>query len=333
MHLKIKILLWIIAIPLLTACEKKTPSKEISFYYWKRNVTFGKTEKDYFRKLNCEKLYIRFFDIDVDSEDYLSPKSKIALFNPKELDAKYIPVVFITNRTFRKMEYSSPESLANSTHGLIEKIVEKNKIPSPDEIQIDCDWTTSTRENFFTFLRELKKLFGGKITCTLRLHQVKDMEMTGVPPVDKVYLMCYATSSPQDTDTQNSILDIELLKAYTGKLHKYPVELDVALPLYSWGVVTNHRGEIRLINNVDITDMVPEFFKQTGENTYEAQDDFFLQGIYLNKGFTLRIERIDPALLNEAKSYLDSKLKKNYHIVYYHLDKPFIERFTIDELK
>lgn len=317
----------------LTACEGEPKTHSISFYYWKRNVQIGDTEKNYFRKLDCDKLYLRFFDIDLEEDGYPTPRAKIALFDAKELKAEYVPVVFITNRTFKEMEYRTPESLASDVYELIRKIVEKNNIPPIKEIQIDCDWTQSTREAYFTFLRSLKEESGKSVTSTLRLHQVKDKDQAGIPPADKAYLMCYATSSPKDTDTENSILDMELLKSYTKNINKYPLPLDIALPLYSWGVVTNHRGEIRLINNVDITGMVPDYFKQTGTNTYEALDDFFLQGIYLNKGFTLRIERIEPALLNEAKSYLDDKIKGNYNIVYYHLDRPFIERFTVDELR
>lgn len=332
-HFKFILLSAAFILPLLTACHKEPQTHSVNFYYWKRNVQIGEVEKDYFRKLNSEKLYTRFFDIDIEKDGYPTPRAKIALFNPKELKAEYVPVVFITNRTFVEMEYRTPETLAQSVYELIQKIVEKNNIPPIREIQIDCDWNRATRYGFFTFLQKLKEESGKKITCTLRLHQVKDKEQTGVPPVDKAYLMCYATESPKVQNTQNSILDMELLRNYTKDINKYPLPLDIALPLYSWGVVTNHRDEIRLINNVDITGMVPEYFKEIGKNTYEAQDDFFLQGIYLNKGFTLRIERIEPSLLNEAKTYLDGKIKGSYNIVYYHLDKPFLERFTIDELK
>jgi len=317
---------------LLSACGKNK-SHNINFYYWKTNVSIGEREKEYFTKLDCEKLYIRFFDVDIDSDENPSPKAKIKLFDPQILKAEYVPVIFITNRTFQNMKYRTPKNIAYNVDDLIKRISKKNNIPEIEEIQIDCDWTAGTKENYFSFLYELKELSGKKISSTLRLHQIKDKESTGVPPVDKAYLMCYATASPKDTDVQNSILDIDLLKSYTKDINTYPLDFDVALPLYSWGVVTNHRGEIRLINNVDINDMIPDYFKETGENTYEALDDFFLQGIYLNKGFTLRIERIEPSLLNEAKSYLNGKLKSNYNIVYYHLDKPFIERFTIDELK
>ena len=318
---------------LFFSCDKEKHDRKINFYYWKTVVDFGETEKKYFDKLNSKKLYIRLFDVDLEPDGFPTPKAKIKLFDPKELKAEYIPVVFITNRTFTDMKYWNTESLARSINEMIDKIIEKNNIPASNEIQIDCDWTTTSRDDYFLFLKELRMISGKDITCTLRLHQVKDKELAGIPPVDKAYLMCYATTSPNDKNTQNSILDIELLKNYTKDINKYPLNLDIALPLYSWGVVTNHRGEIKLINNVDINSFVPDYFKEIGPNTYEAIDDFFLQGIYLNKGFTLRIERINPELLNEAKDYLDKKMNKQYNIVYYHLDKPFLERFSFEELR
>jgi hypothetical protein len=43
---------------------------------------------------------------------------------------------------------------------------------------------------------------------------VKDKAQTGVPPVEKVYLMCYSTSSPLENSSKNSILDVVILKNY-----------------------------------------------------------------------------------------------------------------------
>lgn len=327
----VKHILLLLLTIIMLACDTEQ-KHQINFYYWKTEVNIGDTEKKYFEKLNSKKLYLRFFDVDSNKDGYTSPKATVRLFDPSALDAEYIPVIFITNRTFALRGDRSNKMLAHNVHDLINNIVEKNNIPVTDEIQIDCDWTATTRDQYFDFLQELKTVSNKNITSTLRLHQVRDMVVMGVPPADKVYLMCYATSSPADLDTENSILDMDLLKGYTKNIEKYPLPIDIALPIYSWGVVTNHRGEIKLINNIDISNK-EDFLKPIGDNTYEATDDFFLRGIYLNKGFTLRIEQISPSLLQEAKDYLDQKIGKDYNIVYYHLDKPFLEKFTIDELK
>lgn len=325
-------LLVYVSIFFITSCKGDTRDN-VNFYYWKANVSIGDTEKEYFEKLNSKKLYIRYFDVDVEDKHYTSPKAKVKSFDSSILDADYVPVIFIVNDVFKDDVYdSSPKTLTNDVLTLMNLISEKNNI-SYDEIQIDCDWTASTADKYFSFLQQLAKISGKEITCTLRLHQIKDRNTTGVPPVSKGYLMCYATSSPKEKDVENSILDLDLVKSYTKDIETYPLPLAIALPIYSWGVVTNHLGNIRLINNIDISNISEEFLKKTGSNIYEVQEDFFLQGLYLNKGFTIRIEAISPELLRDTRHYLDKKLNKDYEIVYYHLDKPFLENYTIDQLK
>lgn len=316
---------------MLSSCnkEKKHP---VDFYYWKSRVSIGDTEKEYFKKMDSKRLYMRFFDIDKEENDIV-PKSKVGLFDPSALKgAEYIPVVFITNRTFIDITEDKLEWLVNRTAEMITMIGERNKVGEILEIQIDCDWTGETQTQYFHFLSLLKAKTQTIISCTLRLHQIKYKESVGIPPVHKAVLMCYATSNPSELSEKNSILDITLLKDYTAKINSYPFDLDIALPLYSWAIVSNHLGKIKLLNNVTSSDMDPVFFNTVGTNEYEAKDDFFFQGIYLNKGFRVKTEGITPELLNEAKTYLDNKIDRHYRIIYYHLDKPFLERFTTDQL-
>jgi hypothetical protein len=46
----------------------------------------------------------------------------------------------------------------------------------------------------------------------------------GIPPVRKVYLMCYSTSSPLENSDKNSILDIQILKNYLSEVQNYPIK-------------------------------------------------------------------------------------------------------------
>lgn len=315
-----------------TSCNRDESSHQIHFYYWKTDVHFGETEKDYFRSLSCKKLFIRLFDIDL-QDGLPSPIAKIKRFDAHVLPAEYVPVVFITNRTFTHLSDEAIEDLAINMNKLIQDIASANQFPNIHEINIDCDWTQSTRAAYFTFLKALRKQSGKKVSCTLRLHQIKDKKLTGIPPVAKGYLMCYATSEPTANSTINSILDISLLKSYTRNINEYPLAFDIALPLYSWGIVTNHLGDKKLINGLTPDDLQTPAFRATGENTFEVMQDCFLQGLYINKGFTIKLELITPQLLNEAKRYLHQKTDHDYDIVYFHLSKGFLKRFTIKELK
>jgi hypothetical protein len=316
---------------LLTAC-KKDREHAVDFYYWKTRVSFDTTEQDYFKKTGSNYLYIRFFDVDNDGSG-IRPTAKIQAFDCTLLPAEYVPVVFITNRTFIGINHQGIDELAQHVHDLIIETATQNHLPAIREMQIDCDWTNTTRNDYFSFLKKLKALSKKKITCTIRLHQIADKEKTGVPPVDKGYIMCYATSPPSDFTDKNSILDKTLLQSYMQTINDYPLDFDIALPLYSWAIVANHLGKIKLINGVTKQDISSEHrFKPLTDEIYEVSDDFFFHGIYLNKGFKIKTEDIRPELLRETKVWLNDKIKKDYRIVYYHLDKPFLEQYTITDL-
>jgi hypothetical protein len=320
-----------IAANLLSACGE-TPRHTVDFYCWKTNTAIDSIEQTYFNALGAQKLYVRFFDVDKNAGGAFA-NAQVKPFDVTVLHAEYVPVVFITNRTFVGATREDALVLAKKVAGLVKEIEETLQMPPSVELQMDCDWTASTRAAYFAFLQALGEVSGRKISGTLRLHQLKYQKQSGIPPLAKVYLMCYATSDPADKSERNSILDMNLLKDYTQNIAAYPLPLDVALPLYSWGVAVNQLGKIKLLNGLTHEDMQPPVFRQMNENTYEVTADCFLQGLYLNKGFTVRIESVDAALLQAAKQHLDKKLHRNYNIVYYHLDKIFLKKFTFDELK
>ena len=319
---------------MLSACAPKH-HHDVDFYYWKSKCTIGETERNYFNQLKSKRLFVRLFDVDVEGGKAVVV-GPIQAFSKKQLpndSAKVIPVVFITNQTF--LDYvsdSAVERLVANVNSTIAHIMETASV-AYDEIQIDCDWTQRTKEPYFRFLKQLAEQSGRNISCTLRLHQIRDYQKTGVPPVERGGLMCYATSSPLEGDTRNSILDIELLKAYTANINEYPLDFDVILPIYSWGIVTNHVGEVKLINGLTEDDLQTPMFEKTGDNLFLVKEDGFLQGMYVNKGFTIKIETITPELLAEAKQYLDHQIGKDFAWVYFHLSQGFLNRYTIDNLK
>lgn len=324
--------LCLIAFLLLFSCKPKLKEHPIQFYHWKTKVELGEIEKEYLQELNSDKLYIRVFDI-VQENAQSKPTAIIQEFDSKSLSIEYIPTIYIVNDVFIGISTDDAKELAENSHRLIEQIAIDNQFPDFNEIQIDCDWTESTRENYFQFLEELKTISNKKITSTLRLHQVKFKNKSGVPPIDKVYLMCYATSSPIEEIEKNSILDLPLLKDYLNTIDEYPLDLDVALPIYSWAIVTNHLGKKKLINAVSEEDLKTADYKKRSDGLYEVQTDVFLKGIYLNQGFKIKLETIPIELLKETRQFLDSKIKTEFDIVYYHLDATFLSRYSVEDLK
>lgn len=331
LNLTMKRLIYILIIPLLffNCSENKAHPKD--FYYWRSNFNINAKEKNVVQELDVQNLYIRFFDVDK-SQSVPQPVGMIKQFNSKVIDVNYIPTVFITNRTFAGISPNEVKHLAKNVHQLIFDIAKAGNLSSFNEIQIDCDWTKSTRNNYFLFLEELKEISQKQVSATLRLHQVKFKEREGIPPLDKMVLMCYATENPTEVEDKNSILDLNLAKDYLQNVDDYPIQLDVALPLYSWAIVTNPIGKVKLLNSFNVEELNGKPVVDKGNGKYEVTEDFFLRNFYLSKGFKIKIEAINQELLMQTKSFLDSKLKDDYRIIYYHLDEKFIQHYNLNQL-
>ena len=318
-----KVLPLLFAFLLVTSCNK-TKEHPYSFYYWKTNLKLNETEKKTLNESTDPYLYTRFFDVDKVGGKF-QPVAVITKDKSFETDKQIVPTVFITNQTFLHIQKEEIHFLAESINQLIQKKAKDYQLKINNEIQIDCDWTAGTKDDYFEFLKELKKISEKDITCTLRLHQVKDKILTRIPPVEKVYLMCYSTSSPLENSDKNSILDLNILKSYLSKLEDYPIKkIEVALPIYSWGIVTNHLGKHKLINALSAKDLDNPNFKKISDNEIVILKDGFYFGNFLNKGFKIKVEEISQEQLNNATEFLDKKIS-TYNIIYYLLDSKFVE--------
>ena len=321
------ILQFLIFILLLNSCSKTDINEDYGFYFWRSKLSLTGAEQQILSKSKVTTLYTRFFDVVKENNQFLEV-GVISVDKSFSTDKKIVPVIFITNETWLNIQPNEIEFLAQKINDHINRIKSDNRLTLENEIQIDSDWTVSTKTDYFKFLTTLKKLSKKKVTCTLRLHQVKDKLQTGIPPVEKMYLMCYATSSPLENQTQNSILDVRTLKSYLQNINDYPVKLDVALPIYSWGIVTNHVGKKKLINAITAEQLMQnKDFKKVGENNFEILKDSFYFGMYLNRGFKIKIEEIPEKDILESLTFINRKLDYHYNIIYYHLDARFTKNY------
>jgi hypothetical protein len=314
---------------LLFQCTSKTDnSSERAFYYWKTTMDFDKTSDSLANDLNLKTIYVRYFDVD------WSPSYKdaipVGILNENDWEGKahfknkkVIPTVFITNKTFRKLDEKGIERLAENLSKKIEQVNEKFESWYVDamvefddfkdstntgetyrkyrkaenaifqtmisEIQIDCDWTESTRDNFFQFLELLKpKLNGKTLSCTVRLHQYRDRKLMGIPPVDRGLLMCYNVGNVQQLTTKNAILDAEIVKQYL-KGKTYPIKLDIGLPIFSWAAWyrgNEFKGIVSGWNEVDAENQ--NLYKETSNHRYFLEADTVIGDNYLREGDLLR---------------------------------------------
>lgn len=306
---------------IVTSCKQESV-KPYTFYYWRTHLSLDTTEKEYLKKATSPYIYTRFFDIEkVDGK--FQPIAVITKDNTFKTEKEIVPVVFIKNDAFYNITSDEINFLVENVATLIKKKQTEFGFKISNQIQIDCDWTAGTSKEYFEFLKRLKDFSNKELSVTLRLHQVKDRKLSGVPPASKVYLMCYSTSSPLENSDRNSILDLPTLKTYLKNIDSYPLDIEIALPIYSWGIVTNHLGKHKLINALSAKDLKNVNFRKISETEVEIMKDGFYFGNFLNKGFTLKVEEISEKQLAELKNYLNKKLS-NYSIVYYHLDRKFV---------
>jgi hypothetical protein len=246
--------------------------------------------------------------------------------------SKFVPVVFITNKSFVQIADNQLDTFAVLILNKIKSMVGRYTIT---EIQIDCDWTERTRDTYFLFLKKLKTRLPPHqiLSVTLRLHQVKDRDKTGIPPVDRAMLMCYNMSNLDDPATENSIINPDLLRGYLKNIGQYPLPLDIALPLFSWGVVLRDGAAIKIINNLNHSEIDSNFNKKTN-NRYVLMRNSYFKGHYLYENDEIRLEDTPLSYLTETADFISQNIKKQpLTLAFYHLDSTVLKRYTYENLE
>ena len=317
-------------------CQKKDRQLTTAFYHWKTNAAVSDFEKKTVDSLGTKAIYKRI--VDWNDEAHFPEPISIAQ-NFKLNNFKIIPTVFITNKTFIQLADNQLDTFVSV---FFKKINENITEGSFDEIQVDCDWTQTTRDKFFLFLKKLKKVSQKKLSVTIRLHQVKDKNVMGVPPVDKGMLMVYNMGNLDDAKTQNSILDVKTLKLYVSNLKTYNLKLDIALPIFSWGVVVRDGEVVKLINGLTNDDFFPSCepqnfvplpIKKINSNRFEILENMYVKGFYLYKNDEIRLENTPLSILTETTDILAQNLDNQpLTIAFFHLDSVLLKRYTVKNL-
>lgn len=333
-----KISILVISVFLFFGCRQKSIVYP-TFYFWKTDYHNNKAETDYLDQFKSKALYVRIMDVDFDPDRQQSvPVSPIKFSDPLPTQVEIIPVVFLVNRIFNDTDSNKTKVLANRIANFVDAKVKQAGKQNYAELQIDCDWTKTTRDQYFEFLKQLKRqplLKGKNISVTLRLHQVKNVVTSGIPPVEKAMLMCYNMGNLRKYGDQNSILDQHEMDVYLKDyLKNYPLKLDVALPLFEWAVVFRNKayaGISKRINKTQIDDK--KLFRQRGNSIlYDLLMDYPAAG--LKQGDVIRWEEISNKNLLATSTFLSRYLKPGErNLVFYHLETDLLKHFTHEDLQ
>jgi hypothetical protein len=303
-----------------------------SFYYWKTVFTLTSKEQRALTALSVQKLYVKFFDVDWDSQKRSAlPVAKSIFSQTPPVNTTITPVVFITQEPLQNLDEKGLDSLGLHIGALLSSIATGNGLHLSNEIQLDCDWTQNTKAKYFYLINRLKQqpFFQKKIiSATIRLHQLKFLSQAGIPPVDKGLLMCYNMGNLRHPQTKNSIIDEGELKKYINNLDSYTLPLDVALPIFDWWVLfdrDNYKGLVREFSPGE---------RWGGKEKIQFERDTIINGFSFKAGQWVRHENSDAAVIKRCADRISDKLKqKELTVILYHLNQNNLANYSTHEME
>jgi hypothetical protein len=311
---------------LMLSCSQPPKQRGHGAYYWKTELRLTPPLRQFMEQGAARRLFVKFGDIGVQpNSGEIEPYALLRVVDTTHLAGlEIVPCFFITNEVFHRA------TDAGSTAWLAERVLEslgsvgaqlgKNALDWT-AVQIDCDWTATTRAPYFGFLKALQRLLPKtELQATIRLHQYRDPEHTGVPPVQRGTLMCYNTGEIGDESTENSIFSLKDATNYQAKAN-YPLPLDLALPMFRWAVVFREGTLWRIVPEPDDVALGDtEKYERNGQ-WHEVRKATFFGGHYLAPGDKIRLEGIEPKTLEQARPFFQQlRLADDATLLLYHLD-------------
>ncbi len=335
------------------SCEKERTVNR-GMYYWKNNQNeLNVNEAAFIADAQIQTCYVKFFEVAEDSVWDAAPVAKsklkfnysaIGLSAEKRLqvdtclqNVEIIPTVYIQNNVVLHLNKTALDTLAGNIIYLINKYWTDNRYTLNYSyfkcFQIDCDWTPKSRDNYFYLLTEIKKRASSTLlSCTLRLYPYAYQDIMGVPPVDRVMLMCYNLLEPLKEEDKNSILDLVELKAYLDLVDKYPLPMDIALPIFSYQFLYQN-NQLEGLLTTPLSELQP-YVHQIKPHWYEVNKDVIVGDKFLRGGDKIKVEDIDQKLLDDAIQLIADavNLKDSITVSLFHLDKNTISAYDQESI-
>jgi len=322
----------------LIACDRRHHGATASFYYWKTAYEPDRIEKHALAQIGAKRLFVRIMDIDTQGpQGEAVPVSAITFREPLPDSLAIVPVVYILNNVLKDLSAGQQEELAGRIIDFVTAKVKQAGKTGFDELQIDCDWTASTRDAYFGFLKAIRARMADsvRLSATLRLHQVRNRRSSGVPPVDRTLLMCYNMGNLRKPGEHNSIIDLREMDTYLKDfLSEYPLPMDMALPLFSWSVVFRKGQYTGISKRLD-----PQMLSDTSVFARDAESSLYrlkvaLPAAGLQQGDVVRREQTRWEDLSAAADFLARyKRKERFTLLFYHLDNQVFKSFSDEQLQ
>lgn len=238
----------LLGVLMLAACGERGQggTEAHGMYYWRTTLRLDSAERRFLARHDVRRLYVRYFDVVADEGGGAMPHATLAFADSLPRGVERVPVVYIVNEVMRHPVDSLPRLIVRR----VRQMNDAHEVKGVSELQVDCDWTTSTQARYFAFLRRLRDLChaeGLRLTTTIRLHQL----MLAAPPVDGGVLMVYNTGDVTRLDVSKPILDIKDVRPYLRHLPHYRLPLTAAYPLFTWRVLFRRGRFVGIMHGKD----------------------------------------------------------------------------------
>ena len=310
-----------------------------AIYYWKTRFELGESETAFLKEHDVKRLYLKFFDVDDDKAlpyddlDRIVPVATTVFASAKPEGVEVIPTVFLTVRAARYIAHSEggAKEAAEKIVTRVLNMADYNDLGPVQEIQLDCDWNQSTKGAFYSLCKEVGDLVHPKgitVSSTIRLHQLKQ----DAPPVDRGVLMLYNTGALENAVEKNSIISKRDVAKYIQNKHfDYGIPLDFAYSTYRWGLVFIDGRFKFILHQDDYSDKY--IFSPQKDGSFLIRQDFEMEGHYLARGWTIRVEESPIATILEVKKLVKQAFPDVSHSnIIYHLDSKNLAKYTSDEI-
>lgn len=313
------------------------PEENRGFYLWTTRISWRAAIGKIVDDLRAHRLYVRFFDIVKDSRTSPAhPNAIVHIRDDGEDLQKYeiVPVVYMENRVFEGATAERVADLARHAVNLIQRLAAFHHL-NVVEVQWDCDWTSSTREAFFSFLTQVRRWTTWPLSATLRLHQIKYRKQSGLPPVDRGMLMFYNMGRIEHSDQRLSIYNEADAVKYVSHLRSYPLPLDLALPLFGWRLQKRGGAVRRIIEHLSDDQLAQcGFFSMTERGRLVAEKSGLCEGFAFQAGDELQTEVVDDVLAAKAGALARRSFAPNRfgHIVLFELNERTLASYSRRQL-
>ena len=242
-----RLLLSLVVVLMVLGCRQQRSALEPgrAVYYWRTDLRLDSVERTFLAEHHICKVYCRYFDVVMRDGEPM-PNATITFSDTLPQDVEMVPTVYITEDCMHKPH----KGLAQKLVERIRQMNETNDIRGVSELQIDCDYTSRSRQTYYDFLQEVKsQLSSYPLSVTIRLHQ---LTMTP-PPCDYGVLMLYNTGDPRRFMERNPVLDRRDVQPDLHYLAEYPLPLAAAYPVYQW---VRHIHGVRVEHTVEADEIL-----------------------------------------------------------------------------